>query len=419
MPLHRWLRSAAALYALPVMGVYLYLLLSGELQNIADNWRDATVVATSSGVMALGPTCAAVGAWEGARLRRGGVLDGTPVRRPAAVLLWSALPIGAAAVAVLAFAFALVTPEVGGIPGAPDPPVVAVGLLVIGAWSLAGVAAGRFLHPAIGVPLLLIGTWLWLAYPQALEPLWIRHLTGENLGTCCSTDTVLDRRVLWAQALVAAAVAVVAYLVWSRGFRPIAVKAAVVAVPAAALVVAVSLVDGLGADSDRPRTGGLECVREQGVEVCVWRERRARLGYAARLVVPASRRLAVAIGMPAPRRITEGAARDRESWHFTVAPQAGDDDVVFALATGFLPPASPPCAKDREFDGDAAYVPVGTWLAIKAGLPRAVVAAKTGPMENGDAVTRVLARPRADQIRWFRRNLAALRSCDIRPVDVE
>ncbi|GII61223.1 hypothetical protein Skr01_13080 [Sphaerisporangium krabiense] len=413
MPVLSWLRSCAAVLAFPLMLAYMFLVLGGSIDGLEDNWTSATVLAASAAVLAAGPVCAAAGAWEGARLARGRVLDGAPARGPLTVLTWSLLPLLGAAAVTLAAALGVTAAAMAGVPGLPDPFLVAVAALVILAWTLAGFAAGRFLHPLVGVPLLLGVTWLWLSFPAALETFWVRHLTGNNLGFCCETDSVFRPGALAAQATLAAGLAAAACLAWARRSRR--AWAGVAVLPLAAFAVAFPLVRDMGPEAQAPRAGGLACARLDGTGVCVWRERERRLGAAARLAVPAARRLAAGTGLPAPTLITEGPAGGRASWRFAVPPGAGEDEVLFALATGLLPPEPPVCGPG--WSGADAYRPVSAWLARTAGAAPAPVAARAGA-EAADVAARVLARPAAEQAAWFRRNLAALTRCDAAPSEV-
>ncbi|MBN6053317.1 hypothetical protein JYK22_15365, partial [Nonomuraea sp. RK-328] len=412
VPLRRWVRSSAAVLALPVLVAYLLFVLSRSADVLEDNWLSATALLASAVVLAAGPVCAAAGAWEGARLARGGVGGAAAIRSPAAILAWSLLPIlGAALVAALG-GLVLVGAAMAGVPGVPDPLVLGVAPLVIVAWTLVGFAAGRFLHPLVGVPLLLVGTWLWLAYPAALETFWVRHLTGNNLGFCCETHTVYDQRALYAQAVVAVSLAGAAFLAWSRRRGARLAWAGIAGLPLLAAAVAFPLVRDMGPEAQVPRTGGLACGRSDGVEVCVWREREKRLDAAALIAVPAARRLAAGTGLPAPRRITEGPATGRDSWRFAVPPGAEPGDVLFGLATGLLPAEPPACGPG--WSGADAYGPLSAWLALKAGAGQDVVERRTGPRSVG-AARRALGLPPAAQVRWFRHNLDALRRCDVSP----
>ncbi|GIH92883.1 hypothetical protein ACFFMN_21670 [Planobispora siamensis] len=415
MPLHRWLRSSAAVAAFPFMIAYLIFVLGGSVEFLEDNWLSATVLVSSAGVLAMGPVCAAAGAWEGARLARGRIGGGVPVRPPVLVLAWSAWPILGGAAAGLLGAFLVLAAAMADVPGTPDPSVLAVALLVILAWTLVGFAVGRYAHPLLGVPLLLVGTWLWLAYPAALETFWVRHLTGNNLGFCCETHTVFHPGALYAQAIVATALAGAAMLAWARGGRTRRVWAGIAALPLAAAAVAIPLVRDMGPEAQVPRSDALVCGEREGIEVCLWPERGKRLDFAARTVVPAARRLSAGSGLPLPGRITEGPADGATSWRFAVPPGADGDDVVFGLATSLLPAEPPVCGPG--WSGAEAYRPLSAWLALTAGAGHDVVGRRTGPQAL-DVAQRTLARPPTEQMRWFRHNLVALSRCDTAPREV-
>ncbi|QXJ24536.1 hypothetical protein AGRA3207_005876 [Actinomadura graeca] len=416
MPLHRWLRSAVAVYVMPFFAVYLVILLGDGLDFVEDNWRDGTVKATSAAVLAFSPPLAAIAAWESWRLRRAGVHPGVGVRGPARIMMWSLLPmLGCAAVGMLA-AFGALFTKLGDVPGTPDVLVIGTATLVLSSWAVVGFAAGRWSHPAIGVPVLLVAAWFWLAYPVALDPLWLRHLTGYNDGACCRTDAVFDGRVLAAQAVLAGSLLVAAFLVWSSSRRPVLLRASAVLLPLTATVIAIGLVKGLGPYAERPRSSGLVCRTYSRLQVCVWNERRKDLDRDARLIYPAVTRISAA-GLPRPERVTEGPADQKTSWSFVAAPDSSEADLVVALAGGFLPSAELDCPKRSAADGGGAYNLVGAWLAVKGGVEPAQLVAKVGD-ENVAMIQHILARSESAQLSWFRQNLAALTDCDIEPREV-
>ncbi|WP_067813839.1 DUF7224 domain-containing protein [Actinomadura kijaniata] len=415
MPSHRWLRSSAAVYVFPLIALYLAVTLGDARQFLQDNWRAGSVLASSAALGAFAPAGAALGVWEGWRLRRAGVHPGTAVRPPSTIMLAALLPALVGALLGTLGAYLTVALSLEGLPGGPDPTVAAVGALVTVAWTVTGFAAGRWLPPAVGVPALMVGTWLWLSYPAALEPLWLRHLTGYNEGACCDTDAVPDGRALAAQAIIAGALTLAATGAWHvRVVRP-ARWIPLLALPVIGVAVAVPLVRDLGPTVQRPRIEGLVCRAHQGVEVCVWKERRDRLDTVARTVVPAARRL-TRTGLPMPQRITEGTADGRTSWRFVAAPRASATEVQMSLAGGFLPRGDLHCP-NRPDGEDAAYAPVGAWLVLGMGLSRDQAAEQAGP--NAVKVAeRVRAQPRDRQLSWFRHNLASLTRCDVQPWEV-
>ncbi|WP_242883262.1 DUF7224 domain-containing protein [Actinomadura litoris] len=411
MPVPRWLRSAAALYTIPLIAFYEYIVLSGEFEFLSDNFLAATVLATSATVVAAAPVCAAAGAWEGHRLRRGGVRQVPSARRTSTVVLWSLFPVLIAAGMSMAFSFALVLPRATGSPGPLDAALVVLALLVICAWTMAGLAAGRFLHPALGIPVLLLGLWFWMAYPDALEPFWLRHLTGSNLGHCCETHSTFDRRALYGQALVAMGVLAAGYLIWGRA-RWALTSGALTAV--ITVMWAATLVQGMGPEAERPRTGGLVCETREGTSVCLWRERRKRIDEVAAPVLSAARGIAAATGRPLPSSVTEGPADGSRAWRFRAAPGATGSQLRFALVAGLMPSAPP---KDCENDdGQLAYEPLGGWLAVKAGLDENEVAQRIG-QDNLATVKGVLSRSASYQRTWFERNERALTHCG-KPFDL-
>ncbi|WP_067455536.1 DUF7224 domain-containing protein [Actinomadura macra] len=416
MPLHRWLRSAAAIYVMPFVAVYLVVLLGDGLDFVEDNWRDGTVKATSAAVLAFAPPMAAIAAWESWRLRRAGVHPGVSVRGPATIMMWSLLPMLGCAVLGMLAAFGALFTKLGDVPGTPDLLVIVTAMLVLSAWAVVGFAAGRWLHPAVGVPVLLVMAWFWLAYPVALDPLWLRHLTGYNDGACCRTDAVFDNRALAAQAILAGSLLVAASLIWSSSRRPVLLRASAVLLPLCAMLIAIGLVKNLGPYAERPRSAGLICRGYSQLQVCVWKERRKDLDRDARLIYPAVQKISAA-GLPRPERVTEGPADQKTSWSFVAAPDSSGVDLVVALAGGFLPSKELDCSKRSAERGGDAYNLVGAWLAVKGGVEPAQLVGKVGD-ENVAMIKRVLATSESVQLSWFKQNLASLTDCNIEPREV-
>ncbi|WP_067484109.1 DUF7224 domain-containing protein [Actinomadura hibisca] len=413
MPIHRLLRSSAAVYLFPLVALYLAVTLQDAQQFLQDNWRAGSVLASSAALSAFAPAGAALGAWEAWRLRRAGVHPGVAVRSPLTVMAGALLPILAFALLGTAAAYAVVASQLGGLPGGPDPLVIAVGVLVTIAWTTAGFVVGRWAHPAIGVPVMMVGTWLWLSYPAAMEPLWLRHLTGYNEGACCETGAVLDGRAIVAQAIIAGALTTASAGAWCLHTVRTICWTPLAALPVAAVITGVLLVQGLGPTAQRPRTSGLACRSHQGVEVCVWNERRAQLDRAARIVVPAARVL-TRTGLPMPEKITEGTADGRTSWRFIAAPRADETEMRMSLASGFLPSHDLDCSKRSDWRGEEAYAPVGAWLVLGMGLGAARASEQVGS-QAVEVAERVRTESRDRQLAWFRHNLKALAHCDVQP----
>ncbi|WP_242908380.1 DUF7224 domain-containing protein [Actinomadura terrae] len=414
MPILRWLRSAAALYTIPLIAFYEYIVLSGEFEFLSDNFLAATVLATSGTVVAATPVCAAAGAWEGYRLRRGGVREVPSARSTPTVILWSLFPVLIAAAVSMAFSFALVLPRATGSPGPLDAAIVVLALLVICAWTVTGLAAGRFLHPALGVPILLVGLWFWMAYPDALEPFWLRHMTGSNLGHCCETHSTFDRRALYSQALVALGVLAAGYLIWSfRGRTRWALTSGALTV-VAVITGAATLIQGMGPEAERPRTSGLVCKTQENISICLWREREKRIDDVAPPILSAAHGISAATGRPLPATVTEGPADGNRSWRFRAAPGSTESQLRFALA-GLMPSSPPKGCEDGE--GQLAYEPLGGWLGVKAGVDKDEIAQRIG-QDNVAIVKEVLRRSASYQRTWFERNERALTQCGVKPFDL-
>ncbi|MFE0106943.1 hypothetical protein [Streptomyces sp. NPDC059009] len=411
MPVRFWLRSQAALYAVPLMLALAYYFLRSSLVDLGDNWFRATAIAGGV-VVVTAPVGGALAAWEADRLRRGRVYSRPGARSMAVVVGWSLWPTVLACLVLQGAALALVWPAMADVPGLPEPRLALVTFAVTLGFVAVGFAVGRRIRPVLSVPLLLVGGWIALAYPAAMEPFWIRHLTG-NLRTCCSTNQVPDARALIAPSLVALGAMAASGLVALRR-RPgkLLVGAALMTV-AAVLASAIGLVHGMGWQAAKPRTEGLRCAPERGVEICLWPEDEARREWAADRLVTAAHRLHAA-GLPLPHRITEGPANGNESWNAIAAHNGTPVDVSTSIVSGLLP-APPPCARTQDYPGGAATPVIGAWLGLHAGLPESVLVQKSG-QEGLHRARQVLKLSKSRQLAWFQQNKAAMRQCGRAPV---
>ncbi|MCD0450230.1 hypothetical protein LO762_13655 [Actinocorallia sp. API 0066] len=408
MPVRRWLARHSVVLVSPVLlGLVLYLTWMG-FAELGENWASGTSVAARSLVI-VGPVGAALAAWEADRLRRVSAATLPSVRSWAAVVLWSLWPVVLLCAAALALALGTVAPRMTDVPGTPHLGMLTVaGAMTLG-FVLAGFGLGYRLRASFSIPVLLIGGWVVLVYPVAIEPLWVRHVFAEL--NCCATDQVVNPRVVLAP-LVAAAGLVAAALVSGMGRGGRARGLAAVASVAVAVAGAAALVHRLDYQAGLPRTAGLGCAATRGVTVCLWTEHERFRSRWAPSLTAAVERLAGA-GLPAPERLTEGPPRSPQDWTFRVTGDATADDTVMALVAGMIPPM-PTCATHGPWPGDAAIDPTGAWLALTAGLPADLVAQRISP-EGVATAQRVRALDHTRQRAWFDRNLAAMRDCRTEP----
>lgn len=383
--------------------------------------------AATSTVFVIGPVAAGAAAWQTGRLRRSHVLAWAPRRAHGWLTADVVLPVVAAGWGTLALAIGravVIDPSPPGGWGAAAPGLAVAAAVVIAALSALGALAGWFLPSVAAVPASMVVTYLWLVFPIAFEPMWVRHLTGFR-SSCCYVGTEIVPSAAFAPAALGVGlVLAVALVVW-RVPPTVARAGASIAVAVAAVFVARVPVADLGPDPVRARTTGLECrpvtdgaVRSGGAdgaelsEVCLWAEheqlRSVVVGEVSALAAAAHDR-----GVTLPRTVTEGPATDGVSpgaWRFGTSVDADPFEVRAALASGLLGTV----ACDDTISGPSGPVAtdlaVVAWLLLAAGTPGEEVATRLGP-EARDAAEVVLMAPAQAQGEWFVAQIAALRDC--------
>jgi hypothetical protein len=169
-------------------------------------------------------------------------------------------------------ALILYAPSGGGTPGRSSLAIFIVQMCVLAAHCVAGYLLGRFFPGLIAIPLAAVGSFLVLAYPPAMEPLWLRHLVGTALELCCTLDQVPAERGLLAPVVVALGILIAASLalVLPDGLaRFLAVAPLIGGLIAAALIAR-----PLDWTPTQPRAiADLTCAETRlAVQVCTWPE---------------------------------------------------------------------------------------------------------------------------------------------------
>ncbi|MFJ9392822.1 hypothetical protein ACIRON_28655 [Nocardioides sp. NPDC101246] len=158
---------------------------------------------------------AAAGAWQGSRLRSDGTWLVAPVRRPAKVVATTLAPV--VTMAWLMF----VLPVAAAFLDRPTLPTwnsllpLVLGLVLSTAWAVIGFVVGQRTSPIIAVPLLACGVFYLVAVTVAVDPMYLRHMSGyytdgPGFGESATAESMV------AQALPTAGVAVAVCLLWSR-----------------------------------------------------------------------------------------------------------------------------------------------------------------------------------------------------------
>lgn len=411
MPISRWLRRHSAVYALPMLYPLTYLVLRGNFSASDRGW-DGAAAGAAGAIIVIAPLGAALAAWEGYRLREGGIFHGAHTRTRlmvAASFLW---PIFVACGSALALAAVLAWIDTSPSPGRWNVLIFLAPITVMTAFVALGFTLGNRLRPVWTVPLLLVGGWLALAYPVAIEPLWLRHLTGALAQTCCTAGETANPRIILAPVAVATGLigAAILLLPWTR-MKHLRILLAV-SLMAGGLSSGVLVVKDLGWNGGLVRADGLVCERESDIDICLWQEHDRYRSVVSGALVAAVRRLGAA-GLPTPHTITEGKVSDGRAWSVRATRWSTSADAVMSMVSGLIPP-EPDCSKGGEWLGEDAVNSVGAWAALTAGVPAELIAGRLSEEALGTA-RKVVTAPRKAQLAWFNRALQAIARCDVQP----
>ena len=413
MRLRTLLRISPAIWISPLLVILAVLATSYSTipLRIPEPYSVAIMAAGTSSVFLAAPICAACAAWEGGRLRRAAWVDGPHVRSLANVALMMLSPIIAVGCIAVAAAVAVKSLNAGVI-AFPDLRFVAKTLIILGAHTLLGFAIGLHVPVVVSVPSVLLLDYGWMVLPIALQPFWLRHLTGTWIS-CCSLSTDLAPQALAGVIAVGCGFAG-AGLVLLRPHRTATQVALAIVVVVIAFSVGAFFVRGFGPDPVVARTTPLVCSAAQP-RVCVWPEHRERLEAVSAIATQADAAWrAVGVSVPAEFRERDAASPAERAFGFSLNSQAGD--VLTAFSYSLLPPY-PACAIDGSapFLGSDAEAYVIAWLDATAGMANEEIAIRFSP-DVARAVDSVRARSTEQQRMWFAQNVAALSACDVAPL---
>ncbi|MDT9682089.1 hypothetical protein RND61_08380 [Streptomyces sp. TRM76323] len=387
----------------PRIGILLLLWLlaySSKVTELVTHGYWESVAAQSASLLVwTAPAVAACGAWEGVRVRQSRALQGAPVRTFSSVSLAALTPtliLGTLAVAV---SLGLLLPQAAGSPGWTTVAIVGLELLVVAAHTAIGYVIGLSLPRLLAVPVALVGSFVWMAYPAAMNTFWIRQLNGTNLAECCALDQVVAPRSILAPMLVSIGLLLAARLVtvrrWSlRILAPISLT----------VVVALSawIAHPLGYSAAESRSTALRTCSGVQPRVCLWPEQRDAAPDVVAWATDAHTRLA-SLGVTTAAELSPRSSMPTSN------------DVRSLVALSALPEDIPTCAKYGEWPGSQAYGPLSMWLAVTAGADFQVVASRYAPAEV-EVTTRILERPHQVQQAWFQQNVKTLKRCDLQPL---
>lgn len=409
MPFQTVFRIIPAVWIAPVLLV-LAIIYAGAAPTRSEPYPPALTAAGAFTLFIIAPVCAACAAWEGGRLRRPGWFTQPHVRSTITVALSSLMPVLVVGLLAISAAVTFKLLEAGAT--IPDVRILVVAFAVVVAHILLGFALGLKLPSVVAVPAILVLDYAWMVLPPALEPLWLRHLTGD-LSSCCSVSTDLAPRASGAALVVACGLAGTALVLMSRHLNAIRVALAFVPV-LLGMGVGVMLVRGMGPDAVVPRDASILVCSSGQPQVCVWPEHRARLMEVSEIVTGAANAWRQ-VGIPVPTQFRDRSSLSPGERTFGFSLEADRHVILNSLAYSLLPPF-PKCAIEGTepwLGGDAENY-VLAWLDATAGMSGSELANRFEPN-----VIRTVAKVRAlpsDQERaWFERNVAALRRCDLPP----
>ncbi|MBB1255200.1 DUF7224 domain-containing protein [Streptomyces alkaliterrae] len=413
-----WLRSSSATWMTPFLAAFVVLLLRDDLTAHPTRGYWPAVVGDATIALAFVlAVCAGSGAWEGTRVRRGKLPVLAPSRGPLRIALPLLLPViamGATAMATAVTVVAAVSaPGTGNVGRALL--IVAVWLLLITAFSLAGFALAQVVPALIAVPVASVVGFVTSAYPPAVEPLWLRHLIGGDLTSCCLLESVPGERGVASASLVAITLIAATALLLAMRHRVAAVACAVF-VTASGVLAASALVwnTGLEASTAARPDDELICSGE-APRVCLWPELAPERKKIISAVGEAHHRLTTA-GLRVPATVSTSASKTPDTRVLRVRVESDYQraDIIESTVWSVVPPV-PACARSGDPYPAAAVLPVmAEWLGRATRLP---LPEEDSSTDDARALAlKVAEEPRHVQREWFERNTSALASCHTKPV---
>ncbi|WP_455569890.1 DUF7224 domain-containing protein [Streptomyces rishiriensis] len=387
----------------PRIGILLILWLLAYKGNVTAmvtrGYWDSVASQSTALLIWTAPAVAACGAWEGLRVRQSQALQGAPARTFGGISLAVLTPTLVLGTVAVALGLGLLLPQASGSPDWTVGAVLGLELLVMAAHTAVGYVIGLTVPRLLAVPVALVGSFVWMAYPAAMDAFWVRQLNGTNLVECCALNQAASPRSILAPVLVAIALLLAARLVTARqwGLRVLAPI-----VLTATVAISAWIAHPLGYSATESRSTALRTCLGTQPRVCLWPEQQGATADIVTWATDAHTRLA-ALGVTTTPELAPRS------------PTPTSDEVHSLVAMSALPQEIPPCAKRGEWPGSRALGPLSIWLTISAGVDARVTASRFPPDE-AEIAAHVLTRPHQDQLTWFRQNTKTLTRCDLQPV---
>lgn len=405
-----WLFVPLAIAAIAYSGIY--------PQATQAPYLIAQTAAASVTITFLAPAAAALGSWEAGRLQRG-ALWAFPHARPrlwvAAGSLW---PIVAAMwLAVMAGAIVRV---LSSSPQLPDGRIAVGAAIVLAAHASLGFALGLWVRPIVAVASVLVLDYLWMAMPRSVEPLWLRHLTGD-FSSCCDVTFDLAPVALLGSGAIAGGMLGAAMLLAARQFSPLRTASAA-ALLAGSYVLGATAVRDLGADPVVARDPAELVCTGSNPRVCLVPEHRERLSEVLAVAGSATDSWQRA-GFEVPGRFTESLldAAQGDAAFMGISASSTEADIRHAIAYAMLP-AIPACAEaGQSYPGAIARDYLLAWLSLTAGMSTDDVRDRVGSWDDAAisdptvVASEVMGADRDRQADWLAANFRAAISCSHQP----
>jgi hypothetical protein len=405
-------------------GIVLIVLYAKTFFDSSDKTGYWPGVTASSAIFLLIPCslCAAAGALEGSRTRRGKLQNIPSPRHSTTIVFQNLWPVVAGGIVLQFAAVALVARGTWGALGAPDIRVLFAFSAIIFLHSSIGYILGRTTPIAVGVSLSMLISYVWLGFTWASSYFPLRYLSGLAISSCCRADYALDPRALIAVSLfslvVGAALIAVASitLVGTRG-RVVAVVAFALLATLAATCGSLSTASRLGAAPLVARsTTDLNCSGEQPriclfPELLEFRDPRPDLRTAWTSITQT--------GLVLPNTIISSPnASTPDSLRMALRPTSTTEDILGSFATAVLQPELyiSGCGIEQDALRSSNSSVILSWLSLHEGSDTPPDLSRYGDGQAGEA--RLAQLPMVRQSEWIQQNLPALTDCSLRATPV-
>lgn len=410
------LRSYRATLWLAPAILFAYLHVNQTLTNLGGWSKTATAISTSTAsVFLLAPAAAAVAAAQAGRLRRANVEGWAPRRARLVIVADAARPTFVTAAGALVGLVLVSMLRVGGSLGGwglTAPAAVLSSLVVLAAGVAAGAALGLAVTGLVAVPSVLIASYLWFVWPIAIEPFWIRHVTGFR-SSCCMVSSALAPGALVAPALLSTgALAGVAILLSRRPRLAVRVVAAAGAIAFAAIAARATVAD-LGPDPTIARTEGLQCTTTVTGHsttprtLCMWSDHESKRG----MVVEALGRVDAALAgttLHIESTLTESSIEPRGSQVFGISVDSTSVDVIGSVASAVVEPWCPvAAAPTQSVDLQSTLVTV---VVLRSGVAPGDIEGRVDDASLQEALA-VVSTPEPEQRQWITTAEQRLNEC--------